>query len=119
MNRYIDADKVEKLLSCGCAYAIRELPIIEVSEDAISRATVLEIYSDLYWIDERLLNFKDELDKVYEKLRTAPSVIPQAKEGETIEKTDVIKAFNECLETSECGTSLNEEAFLKKINSMS
>ena len=58
------------------------LPTTEVSEDAISRATALEIYSDLYWIDERLLNFKDELDKVYEKLRNAPSVIPKAKEGE-------------------------------------
>lgn len=54
----------------------------QVSEDAISRATVLEIYSDLYWMDERLLNFKDELDKVYEKLRNAPSVMPKPKEGE-------------------------------------
>lgn len=58
-----------------CVKLLKELPTIEVSEDAISRATALEIYSDLYWVDERLLNFKDELDKVYEKLRTAPSVI--------------------------------------------
>ena len=51
----------------------------EPNEDCISRAEVLDIYSDLYWIDERLLNFKDELDKVYEKLRNAQSVVP--KEG--------------------------------------
>lgn len=48
------------------------------NEDAISRATALEIYSDLYWIDERLLNFKSELDKVYDELRNAPSVVPTA-----------------------------------------
>ena len=52
---------------------------IEVSEDCISRAKALEIYSDLYWMDERLLNFKSELDKVYEKLRNAQSVVPSGK----------------------------------------
>lgn len=56
------------------------------SEDCISRAKALEIYSDLYWIDERLLNFKDELDKVYEKLRNAPSVVPNDHSGEPTEK---------------------------------
>ena len=63
---------------------INDAPTIEVSEDCISRAKALEIYSDLYWMDERLLNFKDELDKVYEKLRNAPSVVPKPKEGEWI-----------------------------------
>lgn len=76
---------------------IKDLPTIEVSEDAISRATALEIYSDLYWMDERLLNFKDELDNVYEKLRTAPSVVP--KEKEVIygnEHNCIMTLFGEC-----------------------
>lgn len=57
-------------------------------EDCISRAKALEIYSDLYWIDERLLNFKDELDKVYDDLRNAPSVVPKPKEGEWVRNFD-------------------------------
>ena len=65
-------------------FVLADLPTIDVCEDAISRATALEIYSDLYWMDERLLNFKDELNKVYDDLRNAPSVIPQQKEGEWI-----------------------------------
>ena len=74
---------------------------VEVNEDAISRATVLEIYSDLYWMDERLLNFKDELDKVYEKLRNVPSVIPKAKEGEWIADRDSYDTG--CYTCSNCG----------------
>jgi hypothetical protein len=30
MSRWIDADEVEKLMKCGCAYAIRELPSIDI-----------------------------------------------------------------------------------------
>ena len=74
-----------------------KLPTIEVGEDAISRATALEIYSDLYWMDERLLNFKDELDKVYEKLRNASSVISKPKEviyGN--EHNCIMTLFGEC-----------------------
>ena len=32
MSKYYDADEVEALMSCGCAYVIRDLPTIEVSE---------------------------------------------------------------------------------------
>lgn len=87
MSKYIDKDKVVeyiifgvvgKDITCGeLKREIESLPTIEVSEDCISRAIALEIYSDLYWMDERLLNLKGELDKVYEKLRTAPSVITE------------------------------------------
>ena len=92
MSRYINLDEATDLLRgidatmAGefVADLLESLPTIEVSEDAISRATALEIYSDLYWMDERLLNFKSELDKVYDELRNAPSVIPQQEEGEWI-----------------------------------
>ena len=30
MRKWIDADEVEKLLRAGCAYAIRELPSIDI-----------------------------------------------------------------------------------------
>ena len=30
MSRYIDADEAEKWLRAGCAYAIRELPSIDI-----------------------------------------------------------------------------------------
>lgn len=30
MSKYIDADEVEKWLSCGCAYAVRELQTIDI-----------------------------------------------------------------------------------------
>ena len=30
MNRWIDADEVEKLMKCGCAYAIWKLPSIDL-----------------------------------------------------------------------------------------
>ena len=65
-------------------------------EDCISRAKALEIYSDLYWMDERLLNFKDELDKVYEELRNAPSVVPSRAEGEWISKHNGYWTCSEC-----------------------
>lgn len=85
---------------------LEDIPTIEGSEDCISRATVLEIFSDLYWIDERLLNFKSELDKVYDELRNAPSVIPKPKEGEWIERTDhkLGKCMEYSAECSVCGT---------------
>lgn len=35
-----------------------------------------------------------------------------------IKLSDAIDAFNECLETSECGTSLNEETYLEKLNAI-
>ena len=68
----------------------------EPSEDCISRAKALEIYSDLYWMDERLLNFSDELDKVYEKLRNAPSVVPSRAEGEWVSKHNGYWTCSEC-----------------------
>lgn len=41
--------------------------------DLIRREDVTEILADLYWADERLLNFKTEIDVVYDKILTLPS----------------------------------------------
>ena len=43
--------------------------------DTVNRSDMLQTYADLYMIDERLLNFKKELDDVYDKIcRLPPSV---------------------------------------------
>ena len=42
----------------------------------------------MYWIDERLLNFKDELDKVYDELRNAPSVVPSCQKNRQVERAE-------------------------------
>lgn len=70
MDKYYKVDEVEKLLSCGCAYAIRELPTVEVSEDAIDR------YAALAELDPRSYEYK--------AVKELPSVVPKAKEGEWI-----------------------------------
>lgn len=41
---------------------------------------VLETYSDLYWMDERLLSFQKELDKVYEEINNLPTEIIQCED---------------------------------------
>lgn len=45
--------------------------------DLIRRADVLETYADLYWADERINAFKNDLDKVFEDLRSLPSAEPE------------------------------------------
>ena len=42
--------------------------------DLIKREDAIEAYSDIYWIDDRLnLAFREELDKIDEKIRNIPS----------------------------------------------
>ena len=41
--------------------------------DSISRQAAVEAVADLYWMDERLLNFKKEIDVVYDKILNLPS----------------------------------------------
>lgn len=44
-------------------------------EDLIKRADAIEAYSDIYWIDDRLnIAFREELDKIDEKIRNIPTV---------------------------------------------
>ena len=43
--------------------------------DLIRREDAIEAYSDIYWIDDRLnLAFREELDKIDEKIRNIPTV---------------------------------------------
>ena len=41
--------------------------------DSISRKAALDTYSELYRVDERLMNFKDKLHEVFVKLCNLPS----------------------------------------------
>lgn len=43
--------------------------------DLIKRSDAIEAYADIYWIDDRLnLAFREELDKIDEKIRNIPTV---------------------------------------------
>ena len=43
--------------------------------DLIRREDAIEAYSDIYWIDDRLnLAYREELDKIDEKIRNIPTV---------------------------------------------
>ena len=56
-------------------------------EDLIKRADAIEAYSDIYWIDDRLnLAFREELDKIDEKIRNIPTVeIADRPQGEWLD----------------------------------
>lgn len=53
--------------------------------DPISRQAAIDAVADLYWMDERLLNFKKEIDKVYDKILNLPSAQQEPKRGKWIE----------------------------------
>ena len=99
MSKYIDTDEVEKLLSCGCAYAIRELPTIETSEDAISREWLLEEYQK----GKEKISESENFAELMWLVKHAPSVVQKPKEGEWIESpyedADGMPAYR----CSECG----------------
>ena len=48
-----------------------------VMGELISRQAAIDAVSDLYWMDERLLNFKKEIDKVFDNIKALPSAEPQ------------------------------------------
>lgn len=89
MSKYIDTDEVDKWLSCGCAYAIRELPIIEVSEDCVSR----EHLKSFGYINKGDFN---SVETIREWIDNAPSVIPKPKDGEWISKHNGYWTCSEC-----------------------
>lgn len=79
MSRYYKAEDIIAFLNLHCPkdmweYQIADLPTIEVSEDAISRAEAIECISELP-LDEVIIK---------QALKTLPSVIPKPKEGEWI-----------------------------------
>lgn len=41
--------------------------------DLISRQAAIDAVADLYWMDERLLNFKKEIDATFDKIKALPS----------------------------------------------
>ncbi len=49
--------------------------------DLVRKADVLEEYSDLYWMNESLLNFRSELDSVYDRINQLKPVEPERKTG--------------------------------------
>ena len=44
----------------------------------ISRQAAIDAVSDLYWMDERLLNFKKEIDATFDKIMALPSAQPES-----------------------------------------
>lgn len=46
-------------------------------DDLISRQQAIDAVADLYWLDERLLNFKKEIDLIFDKIKTLPSAQPE------------------------------------------
>ena len=83
MSKYYKADEVEKLLNCGCAYAIRDLPTIEVSEDCITRK----------WLKENAKVLGDYYENTVwavplSILEEAPSVVPTGRKNRQVERAE-------------------------------
>ena len=47
--------------------------------DLISRQAAIDAVADLYWMDERLLNFKKEIDATFDKIKALPSAQPEPR----------------------------------------
>ena len=58
--------------------------------DLIKREDAIEAYSDIYWIDDRLnLAYREELDKIDEKIRNIPTVeVADRPQGEWLNYKD-------------------------------
>jgi len=58
----------------------------QTMNDLIRREDAIEAYSDIYWIDDRLnLAYREELDKIDEKIRNIPTVeVADRPQGEWI-----------------------------------
>lgn len=56
-------------------------------DDLISRQAAIDAVADLYWMDERLLNFKKEIDATFDKIKALPSADP-VKRGKWIKNED-------------------------------
>lgn len=50
--------------------------------DVIYRQAAIDAVADLYWMDERLLNFKKEIDATFDKIKALPSAQPYPEEFE-------------------------------------
>ena len=73
--------------------------------DLISREAAIDAVADLYWMDERLLNFKKEIDATFDKIKALPSAQPEPrpKRGKWVDvMTEEWCTFDEC-KCSVCG----------------
>ena len=71
--------------------------------DYIKRENATEVYSKLYWMHEGLLNFQEELGKVYDEILNIPSAdVAPVRHGRWIEGPM-------CIECSCCGELFNDE----------
>jgi len=53
-------------------------------DDLISRQAAIDAVADLYWMDERLLNFKKEIDATFDKIKALPPAQPDPRRGKWI-----------------------------------
>lgn len=58
--------------------------------DLIRRQDAIDAVADLYWMDERLLNFKKEIDATFDKIKALPSAQP-----ELIEQGAYVRGFEQ------------------------
>ena len=116
--RLIDADKltpenthiIERIETVD-GYKIKtyeiicDAPTVEPCEDAVSRADMLETFSELFDIWDDYPNMIKEFGKTYDKLRQLPPVTPQKKGKWTIHYDtwgDAITTISR-YKCSECG----------------
>ena len=72
--------------------AIEALADRPTESDFISKAEVLEIYSELYWFDSDCeVVSKADVDKIYERLQSLPS-------ADAVSRDDLIKAYEKGLQ---------------------
>lgn len=97
---------------------VRELPkYVQPDPDTVSKAQVLETFSDLYFIFDDYKEIQKEFDAVYEKLRELPpSPTPCRPHGHWIrhQRADMGEKLNDCIECSECGTWFSTENLIRR-----
>ena len=114
MSKYIDKDKVleyiifnvvGKDITCGeLARAIESIPTIEVSEDCIGKADLIESFlADNECEREEAKACMCSLDSMLELIEDAPPVTPTERTGEWIEHDPKTKGLAKIYECPFCG----------------
>lgn len=72
VRKYLEEDP--EVIACGeCELTIENEPV--------NKLDVLDVYTDLYWTDERTLSFREELNKVFDRLLNLPLMVIPVKEN--------------------------------------
>lgn len=116
MSRYIKVDdirdaiidlndkvRLDRRMLLPVLKAIVGLPTIEVGEDCISRAEMLDTYAELYDVFDDYPNIIEELHKVYDKLNGLSNAISRAEGEWEVEERDSYFGKKIVLTCSECG----------------